>query len=79
MKQRIILVRGIDHGREAWYYVLLVDDDCTIDKFRELTQGANSGKHRLNMDDYGPVVKSGWGREPPNEVKEWIEENYGAS
>lgn len=79
MKGRIFLVRGCDKGREAWHYLLLVDDDETIDKFRERTQGPNAGKHTISCEDYGQVLKSGWGADPPNDVKDWMEKNYGAS
>jgi hypothetical protein len=72
---RIFKVRGQDRGRRTWHYVLVVDDQDTIDKFIELTHGENAGKHTIKMDDYGQVLKSGWGEEPPNDVKEWIE-NY---
>lgn len=37
-QDRIFIVRGMDKGRQAWHYVLLVDDDESINKFRELTQ-----------------------------------------
>jgi hypothetical protein len=74
---RIFEVKGEDHGRQAWYFVLLADDQDTIDKFKELTQGQNYGKHTIDFNDYGQVLKSGWGEEPPNDVKEWIE-NYEA-
>lgn len=79
MKQRIFLVRGSDKGRLAWHYLLLVDDDDIIDQFKEQTQGTNAGKNTLNCNNYGQVLKSGWGQEPPNDVKEWMEKNYGAS
>ena len=74
---RIFKVTGEDHGRRAWHYVLLVDDQDTIDKFKELTQGENTGKNTINVRNYGQVLKSGWGEEPPQDVKEWIE-NYEA-
>lgn len=78
-QERIYVVRGMDKGRPAWHYVLLVDDDETISKFRELTQGPNAGKHTIDVTNYGQVLKSGWGDEPPNDVKDWMQENYGAS
>ena len=78
-QERIFVVRGMDKGRPAWHYVLLVDDDETISKFRELTQGPNAGKHTINVTDYGQVLKSGWGEEPPNDIKDWMQETYGAS
>jgi hypothetical protein len=74
---RIFMIRGNDGGRQTWRYVLVVDDQDTIDKFKELTQGENAGKHTTNMNDFGQVLKSGWGEEPPNDVKEWIK-NYEA-
>ena len=76
---RIFIVRGIDKGRPAWHYVLLVDDEETIAKFKELTQGSNAGKNTIDVTNYGQVLKSGWGHEPPNDVKEWMQENHGAS
>ena len=78
-RHRIFLVRGNNKGRPAWHYLLLVDDDETIDKYKELTQGPNSGKYTVHYNDYGQVLKSGWGPDPPNDVKEWMENNYGAS
>ena len=75
---RIFKVRSEDRGRRAWYYVLLIDDQDTIDKFVELTQGENYGKNTINLNDYGEILKSGWGEEPPVDVQEWIE-NYEAS
>lgn len=79
LRDRIFLVRGFDQQRPAWHYVLLVDDDETIRKFVELTQGANAGKNTINMNDYGQVLKLGWGKDPPNDVKEWMQKNYDAS
>ena len=79
MQKRIYLVRGNDKGRPAWHYLLIVDDDDIIDQFREQTQGTNAGKHTINCNNYGQVLKSGWGEEPSNDVKEWMEKNYGAS
>ena len=58
----------------------MVDDEETIRQFVEKTHGDNAGKHTVNVADYGQVLKSGWGEEPPNEVKEWMMETmHGAS
>ena len=46
--------------------ILLVDDQDTIDDFKEK---AASG--HVDVTDYG----QGWGKDPPNDIKEWIE-NY---
>ena len=76
---RIFLIRGQDKGRPAWHYAVLVDDEETIRIFKELTQGENAGKNTIDITNYGQVVKSGWGKDPPNDVKEWMEEHYGGS
>ncbi len=75
--QRIFVLRGKDKGRAAWHYLLLVDDDKTIDRFKELTQGEHAGENTISVDDFGQVLKSGWGKDPPDDVKQWIEETYG--
>ncbi len=59
-------------GRKIWRYVLLVDDPETIRIFIEKTQGELEGTLSINVTDYGVVLKSGLGEEPPQEVKDWI-------
>ena len=66
-EERIYLVRGKDQGQAVWHYVLLDDDP---EKTRELYQAAASGHYDLS--DYGKVLKSGWGEDPPQEVKDEI-------
>ena len=70
-EERVYLVRGKDKGRPAWHYVLLVDDDETIKKFKEKVASGT-----VDVADYGEVLKSGWGKDPPNEVKDWIDKQY---
>ena len=76
---RLFCVNGTDHGRRAWHYVVLVDDEEIIQKFVEKTQGENAGKHSVNLEEYGQVVKSGWGEYPPNDIKDEMEKKYGGS
>ena len=71
--ERIFLVRGKDRGREAWHYVLLVDDEETIKQFREKIASGT-----VDVANYGSVLKSGWGKDPPNEVVDWIDKSYKA-
>ena len=71
--ERIFMVQGEERGRPVWHYTLLADDQDTTDKFQELTQGENM----IDVADYGQVLKSGIGEEPPQDVKEWIQ-NYEA-
>ena len=71
VSSRVYLVRGKDRGKPAWHYVLVVDDQETITKFKE----ALSSGH-LDVADYGQVLESGWGKDPPNDVKEKIDKTY---
>ena len=68
--ERIRLVRGKDKGKPAWHYVLLVDDEETIEKFEEALGG------NLNVADYGQLLYSGQGKDPPNEVVEEVHKKY---
>ena len=69
--ERVYLVRGKDRSHPAWHYVLLVDDEKTIKEFHDKVEAG-----RLDVADYGEVLESGWGRDPPNEVKDRIESIY---
>ena len=68
--QRVFLFRGKDKGRPAWHYVILKDNEDTQKAFDE--------KFALCLDltDYGEIVKSGWGKDPPDDVVKEIEEKY---
>ena len=68
---RVYLVRGKDRGQPVWLYVLIVDDEDTEQKFR-----ATVASSRVDVADYGQVLKSGWGKDPPQEVKDWICKKY---
>ena len=72
----ILVVTGKDKGRPVWCYLKVKDDENTICTFKEKTQGDNAGKLSANVEDYGEVLRKGWGEYPPNEVEEWIEKNY---
>ena len=71
---RVFLVRGKDSGRSAWYYVLLEDDEDVIQRFHDEIKGEN-----LNLSEFGEIIKSGYGEDPPNQVKDWIDERYRTS
>ena len=74
--KRIYIVNGTCRGRKAWHYVLLVDDPETARIFKERTQGELGGTQDIDVTDYGEVLKSGFGEEPPQEVKDWITRVY---
>ena len=70
---RVYLVRRQDHqcGCPVWLYVLLVDDEETVEKFKEAAR-----QRRVDVRDYGQVLQSGQGENPPNEVKDRMERDY---
>ena len=58
-KERIYLVRGKDRGKPAWHYVLV--DKHVLGLFLKKTKGGGS----LDVKDFGAVLRSGWGQNPP--------------
>ena len=74
IRNRVHLVRGKDGDRPAWHYVLIVDDQDTIDKFLEKVASGH-----VDVADYGQVLKSGWGQDPPNDVSQGMLNNYETS
>ena len=70
---RVYLVRGQDHQRGClvWLYVMLVDDEETVERFKEAVR-----QGRVDVRDYGEVLQSGQGEDPPNEVKDGMERDY---
>ena len=66
----VYLVRGKDRGKPAWHYVL-VDED-KVEAFKSKIATGN-----LDVADYGNVLFSGWGEDPPEEKKRMIEMQFG--
>ena len=69
--ERVMTIRGKDKGRPAWCYLLLVDDE---ESFKEFCDKCKEGS--ADVDNYGQVLMSGLGQEPPKEADIWIEEHY---
>ncbi len=67
----VYLVKGEDRSRSAWYYVLVVDDEETIRAFKAALKD-----DIIHLNRYGQILKSGWGKIPPNEVTDEIEKQY---
>ena len=61
----LYLVHGKDRGREGWHYVLVERD--LIDDFEEKVRSGT-----VNVSDYGYVIKSGWGKDPPVDIEDKI-------
>ncbi len=68
---RLYLVRGKDRGRPAWHYVLLVDDEEIRKQFEE-----NVASGTVDVAEYGQVLKSGWGKDPPNDFVDELHKEY---
>ena len=74
--ERIELLHCRDEGRRAWHYVMLADDEENIRKFKDKIQRQIPGRSTLNVTEYGQIIKSGWGQDPPDEEQKYIEEQY---
>ncbi|KLT22660.1 hypothetical protein wVul_1025 [Wolbachia endosymbiont of Armadillidium vulgare str. wVulC] len=66
----IYLVRGKDRGRSAWHYVL-------IDKEKREMFLAKSRTGSIDVADYGEILYSGWGEDPPQAIVDKINEEFG--
>ena len=62
LSDRIYLVRGKDRGRPSWHYVVV--EKALLGLFLKRTNGGH-----LDVADFGAVLKSGWGKDPPESVR----------
>lgn len=67
---RVFLVRGCDSTNNlAWYYVLVDREKCNMFK-------AQSGTDTLDILQYGTIIRSGYGEEPPKHIKDFMFSEY---
>jgi hypothetical protein len=66
----IYLVRGKDEGRAAWHFVKV--DRAKLASFK---QALSTGS--LDASEYGEILHSGWGEDPPEEARRELAEKYG--
>ena len=66
-KDRIYLVRGKDTGKPAWHYVL--GKKALLPLFLRRTNGG-----KVDVSDFGRILKSGWGKDPPEDIRKSIRE-----
>ena len=64
-----ILVRGKDKGRAAWHYVLVKKH--LLGLFLKRVKGG-----RVNVADFGDILRSGWGKDPPEGTTDKILKEY---
>lgn len=67
--QRLFLVRSGDNL--SWHYIILDDNE---DKKKKFLAQARIGV--VDLADYGQVLKSGWGKDPPSKVAKEIVKEY---
>ena len=66
---QVYLVRGKDHERQAWHYVLV--EKLKLSLFLKKIDGKS-----IDLEDYGKVLYSGWGEDPPEAIVKKIEDEY---
>lgn len=67
----IYLVRGNDStGRPAWYYV-------EVDKLKKKIFESDAKKGQIQLTDYGRIIISAYGENPPDDVKKRMKDEYG--
>jgi hypothetical protein len=66
----VFLVRGNDStGHPAWYFVLV--DPAKRTAFRKAFSG------QLQLNAFGRILASGYGTDPPDDVRERMKTEYG--
>ena len=72
-EKTIKLVRGkVYHDKQrkdAWHFVSVSDE--MEEMFKK-----ESEKENFDVAKYGQILESGWGRDPPDEVRKWIVKKY---
>lgn len=66
----IYLVKGVDAGRNAWYYVLV--DRLKVQLFLKALND-----DIIHLENYGKILFSAYGDEPPSSVTEELKGEYG--
>jgi hypothetical protein len=65
----VYLVRGKDSGKAAWHYVLI--DQVKLPAFLQVLKTGS-----FDVSQYGKILYSGWGEDPPSEIVEAIKSQY---
>ena len=67
----VLYCPGNESIGEAWYVV-----DVDSGKEKEFKQRLETGE-TINFTEYGTIIYSGWGKEPPESLKVKLSEKYG--
>ncbi len=66
----IYLVRGNDStSRAAWYYVM-------VDKPKKRLFEIDAKRGQIQLTDYGKIIYSGYGENPPDDMKKKMKDEY---
>jgi hypothetical protein len=68
--EQIYLVKGIDAGRNAWYYVLV--ERLKVQLFLKALND-----DIIHLENYGKILFSAYGEEPSAEITSQLKEEYG--
>ena len=66
----IYLVKGVDANRNAWYYVLV--DRLKVQLFLKALND-----DIIHLEEYGKILFSAYGDEPPEEITQKLKDEYG--
>ena len=67
---RVYKVRGKDKDKPAWHFVF-VDED-KVQQFKDKIDTGN-----IDVADYGEVLYSGWGEDPPQDIIDKVDHRFG--
>ena len=67
----IYWVKGHDKGKHAWHCVLLRE----VFIF-ETQNHCEAGMHSMDLLEYGKILRSGWGEDPPKSAIKEIDKQY---
>lgn len=65
----IYLVKGVDNGRNAWYYVLV--ERLKLSLFLKALND-----DIIHLENYGEILYSAYGDEPPQDITDTLKKQY---
>eukprot|EP01006_Ploeotia_vitrea_P040224 TRINITY_DN66413_c0_g1_i1.p1 TRINITY_DN66413_c0_g1~~TRINITY_DN66413_c0_g1_i1.p1 ORF type:complete len:246 (+),score=10.99 TRINITY_DN66413_c0_g1_i1:3-740(+) len=68
--EMVYLVRGIDNGRKAWYYV-------EVNPHQHAEFRNHLDDDIIHLEKYGSIIRSGYGEAPPEDTKRTVLGLYG--
>lgn len=69
-KNLFLVLTPFPDGRNAWYFIRVQTTKTRV--FRKAVTGGPT-----NLRDYGEILRSGWGKVPPQEVITEMKAKYG--